>query len=488
VQQWETGVPYRDMRDYLAALEQHNLLKRVAKEVDRNWEVACLAKWIYQALPVERRFGLLFQNVKGSDIPVVTAALGASPHSVALALQCDVEEINDKVVAALRAPIKPKTVGSGVCQENVLLGEMATLAALPIVTWTPGKDKAPYITTNVVTRDHGSGIQNVGVYRTMLRDEHSVVVNLGPGRQGARNVRTWTDGGKAAPIAWVISAEPAVHLATVANLVYGKDEIDFAGGLKGEPVHLVRAKSIDLLVPANSEIVIEGEVRPDELEDEGPFGEFAGIMGAVARRPVAHITAITYRTRPLFYGYTSQMPPSESTTIQSLMNAGVVLHMMRDHIGDDAVRDVWIDQTFGGLLAHAIVAITPAGPGHGKRVGRTVADVAPFKRITVVDADVDIRDPSHVDWALNARFNPHRDTVIIDDVDVPLHMDPSVRDARGNATQGSKIIIDATQKFDPGPSSLPSRDLMMKALDAWKDCQLPDFQIPKRAKLRIEKS
>src|SRR5260370_99794 len=128
--------------------------------------------------------------------------------------------------------------------------------------------------------------------------------------------------------------------------------------------------------PANSEIVIEGEVRPGELEDEGPFGEFAGIMGAVAKRPVAHITAITYRTRPLFYGYTSQMPPSESTTIQSLMNAGVVLHMMRDHIGDDAVQDVWIDQTFGGLFAHAILSIAPAGPRPREKVGRTVADIA----------------------------------------------------------------------------------------------------------------
>jgi UbiD family decarboxylase len=358
---------------------------------------------------------------------------------------------------------------------------------LPIVTWTPGKDKAPYITSNVVTRHHDTGIQNMGVYRTMLRDEHSVVINLAPGRQGTRNVRTWTDHGKAAPIAWVIAADPAVHLATVANLAYGKDEIDFAGGLKGEPVDLVRAKSIDLLVPANCEIVIEGEVRPDEMEDEGPFGEFAGVMGVVGKRPVAHITAITYRTRPFFYGYTSQMPPSESTTIQSLMNAGVVLHMMRDGVGEDAVRDIWIDLTFGGILAHAIVAIT-ASPGHGKRIGRTIADIAPFKRITVVDADVDIRDPGHVDWALNARFNPQRDTVIVDDVDVLQQMDPSVRDARGNATQGSKIIIDATQKFDPGPLSLPSKELMMKALDEWKNCQLPDFEIPKRAMLRLEKS
>jgi UbiD family decarboxylase len=476
------------MRDYLATLEQHDLLKRVTKEVDRNWEVACLAKWAFQALPVERRFGFLFQSVKGSEFPIVTGALGASPQSVALALQCDVEEINDKVVAALRAPIKPRTISSGVCQENILLGEMASLAALPIVTWTPGKDKAPYITTNVVTRNHDTGAQNMGVYRTMLRDEHSVIVNLGPGRQGTRNVRTWTDRGKAAPIAWVIAAEPAVHLATVANLAYGADEIDFAGGLKGEPVDLVGAKSVDLLVPASSEIVIEGEVRPGELEDEGPFGEFAGIMGAVAKRPVAHITAITHRTRPLFYGYTSQMPPSESTTIQSLMNAGVILHTVRDCIGDDAVHDVWIDLTFGGILAHAVVAVMPGGPGDGKRIGRTIADISPFKRITVVDADVDIRDPGHVDWALNARFNPHRDTVIIDDVDVPLQMDPSIRDARGNATQGSKIIIDATQKFDPGPLSLPSKDLMMKALNAWKDCQLPEFQIPKRAKLRIEKA
>jgi len=481
-------MPYRDMRDYLATLEQHDLLKRVTQEVDRGWEIACLAKWMYQALPVDRRFGLLFQNVRGFDIPVVTGALGACPQSVALALQCEIDELNARVVAALRAPLKPTTVGSGPCQENVLLGERASLAKLPVVTWTPGKDKAPYITTIVITVHRDTGVQNMGVYRTMLRDEHSVVINLGPGRQGTRNVKTWTDSGKAAPIAWVIATEPAVHLATVANLPYGRDEMDFAGGLKGEPIDLVRTKTIDLLAPANSEIVIEGEVRPGELEDEGPFGEFAGVMGAVEKRPVAHITAITHRSQPLFYGYTSQMPPSESTTIQSLMNAGVILQMMHDHIGDDAVKDVYIDQTFGGILAHAIVAMTPSGPGHGKRVGRTIADISPLKRVTVVDADVDIRDPSHVDWALNSRFNPQRDTVIIDDVNVPLQIDPSVRDARGNVTQGSKIVIDATQKFDPGPFSLPPRDLMLKALGVWNACGLPQFEIPKRAKLRIDKS
>lgn len=479
---------YRDMRDYLAALEQQNLLKRITREVDHNWEVACLAKWMYQALPIEERFGFYFQNVKGSTIPVVTGALGAAPRSVALALQCEVHEINSKIVDSLRHLKKPKLVNAGVCQEVVLTGDQARLDRLPIVTWTPGKDKGPYITTIVVTRDHDTGVPNMGVYRTMVRDSRSIVINLAPGRQGFRNVKTWTDKGKIAPIAWVIATEPAVHLATVANLPYGKDEMEFAGGLKGEPIELIRCKTVDLHVPATAEIIIEGQITPGDVDDEGPFGEFAGYMGPIEERPVAQITAITHRRDPIFYGYTSQMPPSESTTIQSLMNAGVILQMMRDEIGDQAVHDVWIDLTFGGLLAHCVVAITPQFPGHGKRVGRTIADITALKRVTVVDEDVDIRDHTHVDWALNSRFSPQRDTIVIDDCYVPIQMDPSVRDARGNITPGSKLVLDATQKIDSGPFSLPPKDVMMKALDVWKDCGLPEFTIPKRAKLRLERS
>ncbi|MCC6887664.1 MAG: UbiD family decarboxylase [Hyphomicrobiales bacterium] len=481
-------MPYRDMRDYLAVLQQQGLMRRVTRETDHNWEVACLAKWMYQALPVEQRFGLYFDNIKGSKIPVVTGALGASPASVALALQCGVDEINDKVVDALRRPLKPRIVQNGLCQEVVHLGRDASLARLPIVTWTPGKDKAPYVTTIVVTRNHDTGIANMAVYRTMKRNDHSVVVNLSPNRQGTLNVKSWHDKGKKAPVAWVIAAEPAVHLATVANLPYGKDEIELAGALKGEPIDLVRCKSIDLLVPACAEIIVEAEITPGEVDDEGPFGEFAGYMGVVDKRPVAHVTALTHRSDPVFYGYTSQMPPSESTTIQSLMNAGVILQMLRDHIGEQSVTDVWIDLTFGGLLAHCIVAMTPKFPAHGKRVGRIVADSTLIKRVTVVDSDVDIRDPAHIEWAMNSRFSPYRDTVLIDDVYVPLQIDPSVRDGYGRVTQGSKIVIDATQKIDSGPFSLPAKDVMMKALDVWKASDLPEFRIPKRLLLRLDKS
>jgi len=476
------------MRDYLAVLEQQNLLKRITHGVDHNWEVACLAKWMYQALPVEERFGFYFQNVKGTKIPVVTGALGGSPKSVAVALQCEVPEINVKVSNALRHTHKPKLVNSGVCQEVVFTGQQARLDSLPIVTWTPGKDKAPYLTTIVVTRDHDTEIPNMGVYRTMVGGPRSVVINLRRGRQGFRNVKTWTDKGKTAPIAWVIATEPAIHLATVANLPYGKDEMEFAGGLKGEPIDLVRCKTNDLHVPAMAEIIIEGEIAPGDVDTEGPFGEFAGYMGPVDKRPMAKITAITHRRDPIFYGYTSQMPPSESTTIQSLVNAGVILQMMRDKIGDQAVHDVWIDLTFGGMLGHGVVAITPQFPGHGKRVGRTIADITSLKRVTVVDADIDIRDPTHVDWAINSRFSPQRDTVVIDDCHVSIETDPSLRDARGNVMPGSKLVLDATEKIDSGPFSLPPKDMMMKALDVWKDCGLAEFKIPKRAKLRLEKS
>jgi UbiD family decarboxylase len=322
----------------------------------------------------------------------------------------------------------------------------------------------------------------------MVRDDRSVVVNISPGRQGTRNVRTWTDKGKKAPIAWVIATEPVTHLATVANLPYGRDEIELAGGLKGEPIDLVRCKTSDLLVPANSEIIVEAEIAPGEEDNEGPFGEFAGYMGQVDRRPVAHITAITHRRDPIYYGYTSQMPPSESTTIQSLMNAGVILQTMRDHVGEQAVHDVWIDLTFGGILAHGIVAMTPQFPGHAKRVGRTIADITLLKRVTVVDADVDIRDPSHVEWAMNSRYSPQRDTVIIDDVYVPLEIDPSVRSVDGKLVQGSKVVLDATQKINSGPFSLPDKATMMKALQTWKESGLPEFEIPKRAAYRLERS
>ncbi|MBI4294078.1 MAG: UbiD family decarboxylase, partial [Betaproteobacteria bacterium] len=187
---------HRNMRDYLAVLENKNLLRRISRPVDRLTEPAPLAKWVFHGLPAEKRFGLYFEKVKGSDIPLVTGVLGANTAVYAAALGVEPEGINDAWVKACRNPIAPKTVETAPCQEVVLTGKDVRLSYLPIPVWTPGKDKGPYLTTITLTRDHDTRIQNMGVYRTMVRDEASVVANLAPGRQGFMNTQTWTAKGK----------------------------------------------------------------------------------------------------------------------------------------------------------------------------------------------------------------------------------------------------------------------------------------------------
>ena len=475
------------MRDFLTALEKKGLLRRISEPVDRMWEPAALAKWVFHGLPVEQRFGMYFENVKGSNMPIVTGALGANTAAYATALDVEVDGINDAWVKACRNAIPPKIVDKAPCQEVVITGNDVRLSYLPIPVWTPGKDKGPYLTTITLTRNLETGVQNVGVYRTMVRDETSVLANLAPGRQGFMNAQTWNRKGKAAPIAWVIAAPPAVHLAGVANLPYGTDEIDIAGGMMGAPVPMVKCKTVDLMVPAEAEIIIEGEVIPGETDIEGPFGEAAGYMSPAKSRSVARITAITHRRNPIYYGYTSQMPPSESTVIQGLTNGGLLFKTLRHDLGEHGVIDLFLDpHHYNGGRAHAIIAMKPGLPGYAMRLGRLVAALRPFgiKRVTVVDDDVDIRDPIHVDWALNSRFNPARDTVLIDEVAANL---PVGQLQLPSALTG-KIICDATLKFDAGAFSLPPKEIMAKALDRWKELGLPAFEMPKRTRLRIERS
>mgnify|MGYP001377259665 CR=1 FL=1 len=353
---------YRDLRDFLAVSEQRGLLRRITKEIDHTWEPACYAKWMYQAMPDEDRFGLLFDNVAGTDIKVLTAALGASTATYSLALGVEPEEINETWMKAIISPIPPRIVDSGVCQEIVWTGDDARLDKLPVPVWTPGKDVGPYFTVPVLTVNANTGDQNMGFYRTMIREDGAVVINLDHGRQGRLDTLTWLDQGKPAPIAWIIGTEPVLQLAATLNLRKGQEELGVAGGVKGEPIELVKARMSDLLIPANTEIVVEGEVIPDEFDMEGPFGEFAGFMGPVREKPVGRITAITMRENPIYYGVTSQMPPSESTVIQSLTNGGVILKLLRHDLSELTVEDVHIDLTFGGLLAHAIIAMEPRTP------------------------------------------------------------------------------------------------------------------------------
>lgn len=472
--------PYNDFRDFLAALEARGKLRRVSQAVDLKTELACVARWVYQGLPEKDRFGLSFDRIKGFDIAVVTAALGASRENYAIGLGVDPDQINERWSEALRHPIAPRVVNTAPSQEVVHTGKDVDLATLPIPTWTPVKDVAPYITTNTITRDLATGVQNVGVYRTQVLDGQHVVVNLSPGRHGFITWQTYVQAGKTAPIAWAIGCEPAVHLAAVANVPYGVDEIAIAGGLKGAPVAMVKAKTIDLMVPANAEYIIEGEIQVGDVTKEGPFGEFQGYMGPVADKPRVTITAITHRRKPIYYGYISQMPPSESTTIQSNSNAALLVKQLHD-LGHRTVRDAYIDLTYGGLLAHAIISMKPLHPAHAKIVGRLAADISTVKRVTVVSEGVDIRDPLHLDWALNSCYNPREDTVIIDNVLSPMNMDPAAVPVDGKPGKSSKVVIDATEKV-VRPFSVPPADLMERARTIWTAAGLPPFEVSARTR------
>lgn len=480
-------MPSLGLRTLIDVLEQKQRVRRIVRTVDRTWEPGCLIKWMFQALPAAERFGLLFESVKDSKYRFATGLLGSSREAYATALGVEVADINEKWVDALLHPVDPVTVANGPSQEVVERGTEAKLSDLPIPIWTPGKDAAPYITTLVITKNADTGIQNMGVYRTQVRDDHTVVVNLNPAGQGTRNSRTYTDKGRAAPIAWVIGADPAVLLSATAKMPYGVNEVTVAGGLTGEPVELMKATTIDLMVPAHAEFVIEGEVVPGEFGQEGPFGEFAGYMGSVGPRPVARITAITHRKDAIYYGFASQMPPSESTTMQSLTNAGVLLKQLRYDIGEPTVIDAFIDLNYGGAMGHVIIAMEPRDPAHSKRTGCLVANMTALKRVTVVDPDIDIRDPDHVDWALNARLDPGKDVVIVEAAQF-AHKDPSVRPVGNRPGPASKLVLDATQKVDAGPFSLPSKDYMNRALDTWKEARLPAFDLPKRARMRLDRA
>ncbi|MFH1488135.1 MAG: UbiD family decarboxylase [Pseudomonadota bacterium] len=476
-------MPYKDIRDYLGILEGMGKLKRIQKPVDPAWELSCIARWMFQALPEEERFGLFFEKVKGFHIPVMTGILGASRDVYAVGLDEKPDHINERWVHALLNPMTPIEVDRAPCQEVVHRGMDVDLGLLPIPVWTPGKDAAPYVTNPLLTRDRDTGIQNAAVYRCMFKDKDHLIVNLSPGRHGTRCYESYRRKGEKAPFALVIGAEPAVHFAAVANLPYGTDELTLAGGLKGAPIEVVKAATVDLLVPANAEIIIEGKIPPDAFAEEGPFGEFAGYMGPVGQRPLGTITAVTHRKDPIYYGYISQMPPSESTTIQSLGNAGLILKLLRHDLGHDSVRDVHIDLTYGGMLAHGVVSMRPLYPGHAKQVGRLVADTTTLKRVTVVDDDVDIRDPMHMSWAMNSRFSPERDTIIIKDIFTSAAMDPTVQIRDGEVQMSSKIVMDATGEQDGvKDTSMPSGELMLKALETWREIGLPEFEIPKRTK------
>lgn len=493
-------MPFEDLRDYLEELERRGKLKHIKSEVDITWEVSCIARWVFQAVPEKERYGLVFDNPKGFNIPIVTGIFGVSREVYALALGTTKDKIFEKWCEALKKPIPPKEVKAGPVQEVVEEGKDIDLYKIPVPTWTPGKDGGPYITAScVITKDPDTGLQNVGTYRMQVQARDRTGILIIPYQDiGVHFHHKYESQGKAMPVAVAFGVEPSIGLTSVAKIPYDMEELAVAGGLRGRPVETVRAKTVDLQVPARAEYVLEGEILPNERKGEGPFGEGTGYVTAAGQRAFIQIKCITHRKNPIYQGYTAQFPPNETTLMMGECNAALVYKKLVDDLGEKSIRDVLLTES-SGSHRHILVSMQPLYSGHAKRIGLIVANLMPMagKMVTVVDDDIDIRDPFAVDWVMSNRVNPAMDITIIKRDNLPS-MEPSNQpQAIGRAASkpapfeknlsGSRMIVDATVKAAYPDISLPPKNLMDKVFEKWESFGLPPIHPPERLKLLLEK-
>ena len=301
---------YRDLRDYVAALEKHGKLRRVTKEVDKDWEIAAVCRQLFKKIPPARRPAVVFENVKGFDIPVVAGVLGASRDIYALGLETEgVEGINRKWDNALENPIPPRLVKQAPCKENILHGKDVDITKLPVPTWTVGEDPAPFFTSPyLITKDPETGVRNIGTYRMQVKGPNKTGLLIGKRQDMAWHIYKNNALNKPTPLAVVIGADPTIGYVSVSKMSEALDEFAVAGALRGEAVDLVPCETVPLEVPATAEIVLEGEIPPNSVEPEGPFGEYTGYMGPAGNEPFFNVKCMTFRNKPLYQAFISQMP------------------------------------------------------------------------------------------------------------------------------------------------------------------------------------
>ena len=471
-------MPYDSLRPYLQVLEQQGLMRWVDKEVDKDWEIASVARMIFRAMPEEKRYGIGFRNISGfPGGRVVAGVVASSRRMIATALQCepDAATIRDRVIAGINDPIEPVIVDTGPCKEVILGPDELDLLALPIPVWTPDKDAGPYLTPLWVTKDPDTGRRNIGIRRCQIKGRDRTGILFGaPDRGGAIHHEKWKRRGEPMPAAMYVGADPVHYL--VAPSRYGPYELAVAGGIRGEAVEMVRCETVDLEVPATAELVIEGEIAIETVEPEGPFGEFTGYMAGGRECPVFRATCITHRKDPILLGIVSQFPPSESSQIKrALLEAGLKKHLSVD-LNIPGITDVHALEA-GGCTATLWISLDKMYAGHVDQAvfgAMGYFGMSYFKWIVVTDDDIDINDAFMRDWILAWRVRPEQDIRIIPNT-APVELDPSSLrpDIPASEATGAKVIIDATRKWDYPDISLPPLDRLRDVAADWDAYGLP---------------
>jgi 2,5-furandicarboxylate decarboxylase 1 len=444
-----------DLRGFIEFLEcehpEHVI--RIAREVDPKFGVS----GILERLERDGRFPLvIFENVKGSKIPLV-ANMHASFERLRLALGMENGSVKEFVAECARRqanPIDPVTVETGPVQEVVRIGGDVDVEELPICTYHE-KDAGKYITAGLaVMRDPDTGIANVGIYRLMVHEKNLLGVQISETAHGNIIWKKYEKRGLPCPVAVVIGHHPAFFIGSLCFSTLDSDEIRIAGGMLQRPVPLVKCKTIPLSVPADAEIVLECEIRPEERRAEAPFGEFPGTYGPRRMNPVLEIKAITRRRDALYQN--AFVGHSDNLLLSGLIRTSFIESTVK--IACSTVRAVTVPRC-GRYRFVCYVAIEKVNEGEAKLAAMAAFVADPFlKFVVVVDHDVDIDNDSDVLHAIATRVRADHDVFMVPYAKgSPL--DPASYDPAGGSHLVTKMGIDATRKSNyPDEISVPGAE------------------------------
>jgi 2,5-furandicarboxylate decarboxylase 1 len=443
-------MPWPDLRSFLDRLEAEGDLLRIAEPVTWEYEIVALTR---ETSDVQGP-ALLCERVQDSSFPVLSG-LFAAQRRVALALEVDERDLYDAYRQREEQPLAPVMVDGGACQEIVLRGDEIDLRQLPILLHYE-KDGGRYVTAGLqVARHPVSGQRNVSIHRMLLIDRNHLSVYAPPGRHTRAIIERNLDDGRPTEIATAIGTEPVLQIATQARVPLGTDEYAIAGGLRGAPLELVRACTLDLEVPAHAEIVIEGRTLPGEYCADGPFGEYPGTYSAVKQAPVVEVTAITMRRGAIYQNALTGMPMTENHWM--MQPAATAMVYREAYKISPEVKAVHV--TPGGATRHhVIVSIKKRHDAEARNLILALL-AAPLgaKHVVVVDEDIDVFNALQVEWAINTRVQPDRDVLIIPNLHSPT-LDPSAPAERTTAKMGIDATAPLGKLEDYTPPRIPGAE------------------------------
>ncbi len=476
---------YKDLGEFISKLEKEGELVRIKTLVDPELEITEITD------RVSKMHGpaLLFENVRGSSMPVLINAFG-SEKRMAMSLGAENlddigKEISDWLALKDNLPssmmdklkmlpklaelssLMPRTVKKAPCQEIVQMEP--SLDILPVLKCWPG-DAGRFITLpQVYTRDPVTGQRNAGMYRLQVFDQQTTGMHWHTHHDGAENYRKSQAAGQPIEVAVALGGDPAVTYSATAPLPPGIDELILAGFLRKKPVETVRCKTIDLEVPADAEIIIEGFVDPSERRIEGPFGDHTGYYSLADEYPVFHVKCITHRKNPIYPATIVGKPPQEDCYM-ALATERIFLPLLKFQLPEIVDMHLPMEGVFHNCV---FVSIKKTFPGQAKKIMSSLWGTGQMmfaKFIIVVDEDVNVMDASEVMWRVFNNVDPKRDTMIVEGpLDVLDHSAPL-------ALVGSKMGFDATRKLmaEGHPRQWPedivmSQDIITMVTEKWRD-------------------